>query len=152
MSAATPSVAYVLKRYPRYSETFIVNEILAHEAAGLDVHIYSLIHPQEDYIQDSVALVKAPVTYLSTDNLSIGEFWSVLNGVGRMIPDLWTRLKIGQDEDVILVYQALLLAKEICTKRIDYIHSHFANEATTVARMAGHFTNLPFSFTAHAKD
>ena len=38
----TPRVGYVVKRYPRFSETFIVNEILAHEAAGLPVDIFSL--------------------------------------------------------------------------------------------------------------
>ena len=32
-SAGSSRVGYVVKRYPRYSETFIVNEILAHEAA-----------------------------------------------------------------------------------------------------------------------
>ena len=90
-----------------------MNEILAHEAAGLDVHIYSLILPQDDCIQDSIALVKAPVTYFAADNLKTGEFWSVLNEVDRMLPDLWTKLRIGRDEDVIRVYQALLLAKEI---------------------------------------
>ena len=28
-------VGFVVKRYPRYSETFVVREILAHEQAGL---------------------------------------------------------------------------------------------------------------------
>lgn len=41
-SMASPKIAYVVKRYPRYSETFIVNEILAHEAAGLDAAILAL--------------------------------------------------------------------------------------------------------------
>jgi hypothetical protein len=36
-------VGYVVKRYPRYSETFIVNEILAHEAAGMEIEIFSLL-------------------------------------------------------------------------------------------------------------
>src|SRR5262245_30088366 len=40
-SADALRVGYVLKRYPRYSETFIVREILAHEAAGLDIEIFS---------------------------------------------------------------------------------------------------------------
>ena len=35
----SPRIGYVLKRYPRFSETFVVNEILAHEAAGLDIEI-----------------------------------------------------------------------------------------------------------------
>ncbi|MFQ5596107.1 MAG: colanic acid biosynthesis glycosyltransferase WcaL, partial [Anaerolineae bacterium] len=40
-------VGYVLKMYPRFSETFIVNEILAHEAAGLDLEIFSLRPPAD---------------------------------------------------------------------------------------------------------
>jgi len=43
MSHPEPArVGYVVKRYPRYSETFIVNEVLAHEAAGVEVEIFSL--------------------------------------------------------------------------------------------------------------
>ena len=45
-------VGYVVKRYPRYSETFIVNEILAHEAAGLDIEIFSLRPPNDGHFQD----------------------------------------------------------------------------------------------------
>ena len=52
----TPRVGYVLKRYPRFSETFIVNEILAHEAAGLDVEIFSLRpHPKAARYRTPVA-------------------------------------------------------------------------------------------------
>ena len=43
-------VAYVLKMYPRFSETFIINEILAHEAAGLDIEIFSLRPPNDGQI------------------------------------------------------------------------------------------------------
>ena len=58
-------VGYVLKRYPRYSETFIVNEILAHEAAGLSVEILTFNPPNDDHFQDLISQVKAPVTYLT---------------------------------------------------------------------------------------
>ncbi|MDQ3090997.1 MAG: colanic acid biosynthesis glycosyltransferase WcaL, partial [Actinomycetota bacterium] len=40
-----PRVGYVLKVYPRFSETFVVNEILAHERAGADLRIFSLRPP-----------------------------------------------------------------------------------------------------------
>ena len=33
-------VGFVVKQYPRYSETFIVREILAHEEAGLAIEIF----------------------------------------------------------------------------------------------------------------
>ena len=57
-------VGYVVKRYPRYSETFIVTEILAQEAAGLHVEIFSLLPPIDTHFQDLLAHVKAPVHYL----------------------------------------------------------------------------------------
>ena len=46
-------VAYVVKRYPVYSQTFIVNEILAHEAAGMRTTIFALHPPNDGHFQDS---------------------------------------------------------------------------------------------------
>ena len=40
-------VAFVLKGYPRLSETFIAQEIAALERRGLDIHIVSLRRPAE---------------------------------------------------------------------------------------------------------
>ena len=47
-------VAFVVKRYPRYSETFIVREILAHEQAGLDIEIFALRPPNDRHFQDLI--------------------------------------------------------------------------------------------------
>ena len=41
VSPSEPGTAYVLKMYPRFSETFIVSEILAREAAGDRIEIFS---------------------------------------------------------------------------------------------------------------
>ena len=41
-----PPYRYVLKVYPRFSETFIVTEILAREAQGEDLSIYALRPPR----------------------------------------------------------------------------------------------------------
>src|SRR6059036_1010921 len=47
-------VGYVLKRYPRYSETFIVNELIAHERAGLGLEIFALRPPNDTHFQEQV--------------------------------------------------------------------------------------------------
>lgn len=39
-------IGYVLKVYPRLSQTFVVNELRAHEAAGLRFTVFSLRHPK----------------------------------------------------------------------------------------------------------
>ncbi|MFV0535197.1 MAG: hypothetical protein ACK5MR_16330, partial [Cumulibacter sp.] len=41
-STSTAKVGYVLKVYPRFSETFVVTEILAREAAEEDLAIFAL--------------------------------------------------------------------------------------------------------------
>ena len=71
-------IAYILKRYPRYSETFIVNEILAHEAAGTEVEIFALRHPNDTHFQDAISRVRAPVTYLPTSDIKASDLWKNL--------------------------------------------------------------------------
>ena len=39
----SPKIGYVLKRFPRLSETFILNELLELERLGSPIQIYSLI-------------------------------------------------------------------------------------------------------------
>lgn len=146
-------VGYVVKRYPRHSETFIVNEILAHEARGCSLEIFSLRPTIDTHFQDLLALVKSPVNYLvGNDTIKGIEFWALVNQVSQTIPDIWEKLSCAKGEEHRDVYQALALALEIKIKKIGHLHAHFASSATSVARMAAYFTGISYSFTAHAKD
>ena len=143
---------YVVKRFPRYSETFIVNEILAHEAAGEEIEIFSLLPPVDTHFQDSLAKIRAPVHYLASGGVKTPEFWATLAGVCGVLPDGWRNLKALRDEGYLEVYAALHLARTVQDNGIRHLHAHFATSATTVARWAAHLAGIPFSFTAHAKD
>ncbi|MGH3089942.1 MAG: glycosyltransferase [Rubrobacteraceae bacterium] len=146
-------VAYVLKRYPRYSETFIVNEILAHEAAGLEPDIFSLRLPEEASFQDSISRVRARVTYLAAARRArVPEFWRDVEATSRVIPDIFSKLECARGEDVEEIHQSLMLAREIRLRSIDHLHAHFGTSATGVARLASRFAEIPYTFTAHAKD
>src|SRR5260221_12239675 len=57
-------VAYLLKRYPRLSETFILHEMLALEARGVRLLVYSMMDPGEPTVHPDVTRLAAPVTYL----------------------------------------------------------------------------------------
>ena len=145
-------VGYVVKRYPRYSETFIVNEILAHEAAGLEIEIFSLLPPEDGHFQDVISRVRAPVTYLSAKGLKVQDFWSALEEGGKVFPNSWNSLEVARGEDVHRVYQAIVLAREARLRSISHLHAHFATAATSVARLAASFAGVPYALTAHAKD
>jgi colanic acid/amylovoran biosynthesis glycosyltransferase len=145
-------IGYVLKRYPRYSETFVVNEILAHEAAGLEVEIFALRPPSDTHFQDIISRVRAPVNYLSASGIKAEDFWTALEGAAVSSPGLWTALGEAGSEDARDIYQAALLAREARLKGITHLHAHFATASTTVARLAAKFARIPYTFTAHAKD
>ncbi len=145
-------VGYVLKVYPRYSETFVVTEILAHEAAGLPIEIFSLRSPNDTHFQNAIARVRAPVTYIPAEARRMGDLWEALEAASREMPDLWSKLEIARGEEPRDIYQAVLLAQEARRRGIRHLHAHFASVATTVTRLAARFADLPYTFTAHAKD
>jgi glycosyltransferase involved in cell wall biosynthesis len=145
-------VGYVVKRYPRFSETFIVNEILAHEAAGREMEIFSLYPPNDTHFQDLIARVRSPVTYLTAEGLKSADLWNGLEQAGRGIPGFWERLGKAEGAQVREVHQAAWLARLVVQRGIHHLHAHFGTTATSVARWAALFAGIPFTFTAHAKD
>lgn len=151
-----PRVGYVLKRYPRYSETFIVNEILAHEAAGMDLAIFSLYPPADTHFQDAISRVRAPVTYLGSTRPKAADLWALLleaRSAGFSVDDL---LKTVQgdacEDDARDAVWTVELALEVKAQGITHLHAHFASGAATVARLAARLSGVPYSLTAHAKD
>jgi glycosyltransferase involved in cell wall biosynthesis len=144
-------VGYVVKRFPRYSETFVVTEVLAHEAAGWEVEVFSLRPPNDTHFQDLLARVRAPVRYVAESTRAEG-FWAALQDATDLLPTAWSALPSARGELAEDVYQALLLAVEVRRRGLDHLHAHFGTVATTVARLASRLAGVPFTFTAHAKD
>jgi colanic acid/amylovoran biosynthesis glycosyltransferase len=146
------TVGYVIKRYPLLSQTFIVNEILAHESAGLGLEIFSLRPPKGEDRHASVSWVKAPVTYIPGPETRAADLWTEIVLAARRWPDLGAAIAGSVDEAAGDIYQALILARLVAERGIRHLHAHFANVATTVARLAGRIAGVPYSFTAHARD
>lgn len=165
MKQQSIKVGYVLKRYPRYSETFVVNEILAHEGVGLDIDIFALRPTCDSHFQNIISKVRAGVTHIrkpiqgrvsnSLNSLSptpASYFWAELQEIALVIPDFWHKLAFAAGERASVVYQAGWLAREVRLRNITHLHAHFGSVATSVARLAAHFADVPYTFTAHAKD
>ena len=159
-----PYVGFVVKRYPRYSETFVVREILAHEQAGMAVEIFSLRPSNDSHFQDLISRVKARVNYLflpaqgllpesmSTSHLTAVNLWRALREASEVLPDVWSQLNEIKDAEARDVYQALQLATHVRLKGIEHLHAPFASDVATIARLASRFSGVPYSFTARAKD
>ena len=144
-------VGYVVKRYPRFSETFIVNEILAHESAGLNLDIFALRPPADTHFQPAIARVRADVTYLQNKG-KMDDLWASFQRASDLIPATLTDVLSFRDEGASTILQAVQLATVVRERGINHLHAHFATSAAVVARVAAHLAGITYSFTAHAKD
>src|SRR5919106_858309 len=144
-------VGYVLKRYPRLSETFIVQELLAREAGGEDIVVASL-HPAGDpRFHPGIGAVRAPVTWIPELH-EPAALWDALGVAHRELPGLPAVLPELLALPAPDAAQVLHVAQWAGRHGVTHLHAHFAALATTVARLASQITGVPYSFTAHAKD
>ncbi|MBP7063729.1 MAG: glycosyltransferase family 4 protein [Ferrovibrio sp.] len=152
-------VAFVLKGYPRLSETFIAQEIAALEALGLDILIVSLRHPTDKKRHALNDRIKAPLLYLPEylyqEPLRVLRGWwhaRRLPGYGATLR-LWWRdlLRDPSPNRGRRLGQALVLAAEL-PPRYRHIHAHFVHTPGSVARYAAHLLGLPWTASAHARD
>jgi colanic acid/amylovoran biosynthesis glycosyltransferase len=147
-----PRVGYVVKMYPRFSETFIVTELLAMQGIGVGCEIFSLRPPIDSRFHASLADVTAPVTYLKSDSLRAADLWTLLRTAGAELHGLADHIDELLAVDVRDAAQAVQLAQLVRQRGITHLHAHFASVATTVARLAARLSGVTYSLTAHAKD
>ena len=145
-------VGYVVKRYPRFSETFIVNEVLAHESAGLHLNIFALRPSVDTHFQNVISEVKASVKFLHQGTVRSPQFWQACHEAAEQFPELWNTLALARHASVADAHQAVQLAGYVHDKKIGHLHAHFATSAATVARLAARIAGISYSVTMHAKD
>ncbi|MEO7908622.1 MAG: glycosyltransferase family 4 protein [Roseiflexaceae bacterium] len=163
-------IAYILRSYPRLSQTFIVNEILSLEQLGLNLHLFAITNPHEPIVQEYVTQVRAPVEYL--EQTAKRERAAVLAEhawVEQQVPDRYaaTHRYVEQNANLdegytsasrfecfdYAVHVAGLLERERRVGQpIEHLHAHFAHDPTLIALLVHMLTGVSFSFTAHARD
>lgn len=149
---AAGRVGYVLKMYPRFSETFVVTEILAMEELGADLDIFSLRPPADGRFHESLSRVRARVTYLAPPGKP-HELWASLAASRTLHPsgfaDNFDELLAAPPGEA---HQALALAALVHERNITHLHAHFGSMAAAVARLAARVAGITYSVTLHAKD
>lgn len=155
----TSTIAFVLKGYPRLSETFIAQEILGLERAGFVLRIVALRRPTDSRTHPIHGEIQASVAYLP--EYLREEPLRVLRGLiaCRRKPGFkaafrtWLR-DLGRDPTPNRVRrfgQALVLAAELPAD-VGHLHAHFIHTPASVTRYASLLTGLDWSCSAHAKD
>ncbi len=158
-SPAARRIAIVVKGYPRLSETFIAQEILALEQRGLPLEIWSLRHPTEKAVHPMNRKIAARVTYLPEylheEPLRVlrGAVWSLgQKGFGPAIGAFWRDLRRDFTANrVRRLGQAFAMAREL-SPDVRHLHVHYLHTPASVVRYAALLTGRSWTFSAHAKD
>jgi glycosyltransferase involved in cell wall biosynthesis len=151
-------VAYLLKMFPRFSETFILAEILELERQGQPVRIFSLKLPADAHRHADVDRVRAPITYVPALARSSAVTYAKAHGTlamrhpVRYAKAAWQVARRRSRGACKRFLQAGLIGSHLEEAGIAHVHAHFASSATSVAHFIEAMTGIGYSFTAHAKD
>lgn len=153
-------IAYLMSRFPKISETFILYEIVALEELGFDVEIFPLLREREplqhreaerlaarahDIPLASRAVLRAQLHWLRRRPLTYVAAWGAA---------LWGNLRSPRFliRALAVVPLAATFAQRMEAARVTHIHAHWATHPALAAYVASRLTGIPYSFTAHAHD
>jgi colanic acid/amylovoran biosynthesis glycosyltransferase len=155
-------VAYLVSRFPKLSETFVLYELLALGELNVDVSIYPLLREREAVAHAEVERVRERVRYtrlLSRQTLgALAHFarrkpralasvsWLVARGSFSL------RRRRAFVASLATLPKAVADARQMEAAGVEHVHAHFATHATTAAMVVKRLTGIPYSFTAHAHD
>jgi len=157
-------IAYVVRSWPRLSQTFVLNEILALERIGVSITLFAMSHAEEGLVQPQLSEMRARVDHLDVGSrrrtgahlrVAAAAPWRYL----RTLAFALTRRDLlggyTQSGALVAFDRAVVVAARIGVGRgrpAVHLHAHFAHDPALVGLLAHRLTGSTFSFTAHARD
>jgi glycosyltransferase involved in cell wall biosynthesis len=161
-TAASPTVAYVMSRFPKLTETFILAELEAMDRAGVPIELYPLLRQTGEPVQPAAQRWAERAHYLPFVSLAILRAqWWYLRDRGRrrrylraffdMVRQTWRspNFLIG---GLGIFPKVARAAQDMRERGVDHVHCHFANHPALAGWLIHRLTGIPYSFTAHGSD
>jgi glycosyltransferase involved in cell wall biosynthesis len=153
-------IAYLMSRFPKHTETFILYEMLAVEAQGVSVEIYPILKQRDAVVhEEALALVRRAhyMPFISSSIISsniaairrnakvyFGTLFEVMRGTFGNANFLFGAISAFP--------KAVHFSRMMVEEQVSHIHAHFSNHPAVVALIIHRLTGIPFSFTAHGHD
>lgn len=161
MNDAQPRIAYLVSRFPHFTETFIVGEIHEVLNAGLDVSVYALRDFRQDAVQPDAEVLLPLVTWgnrlPATEMIRAIAGWLVRRPIRTL--GIWVKAIAGNLRSPKFLGRALLalpaamtFAHRMQRGDVQHIHAHWATHPALAAWVIHQLTGIPYSVTVHAHD
>ncbi len=156
------TVAYVMSRFPKLTETFILAELEAMDRAGVAIELYPLLRQSGEPVQPAAVPWVERAHYLPFASPAILRAqWSYLRDPRRrrryirafvdMVRGTWRspNFLVGGLGIFPKIARAALEMRE---SGVDHVHCHFANHPALAGWLIHRLVGIPYSFTAHGSD
>ncbi len=153
-------VAYMMSRFPKLTETFILYEMLAMQQQGIQVEVYPLLREREEVVHPE-AMQFVSVAHFQPF-MSLPILRANLFFLGRKpfayLKTLWDVLRANWGSynfftGVIGIFpKTALFAYQMRADQVQHVHAHFASHPAAAAFIIHRLVGIPYSFTAHGSD
>jgi len=150
-------LGFLVKTYPKISETFVLQEILELQKETFAMTIFSMQKPTDQQFHRAFDLVKPDVNYLSSEdrqcNATINTHLQFICGKPRAyLKTLIFTFTRSEGGTLSQFLQAVYFSGLVQEKGITHIHAHFASEPSGLAELVSRLCGVSYSISAHAKD
>lgn len=145
------NILYFVNRFPKISESFVLNEIHELEQRGHRVAVFSLRRPEIDLQHDEVKHIDADVGYLPDPS-----FGSIIGTPGRWCLNRDVLGRLGHTAPPVVHAGAAYITGHLIRFvrslefGIGHIHGHFLNWPKLAADYLASHLGIPCTTTAHA--
>jgi colanic acid/amylovoran biosynthesis glycosyltransferase len=160
-SPAPPArVAYVMSRFPKLTETFVLGEVLALERRGVPVDLYPLLRERAPVVHPEAARLVARSRYepFLSPAIVVSQLVWLRRRPGAYLR-AWRDVLVGTWGSPNFFVGAIgcfpkvaHAARRMQAEGVTHVHCHFANHPAVAGLIVHRLTEIPFSFTAHGSD
>ena len=150
-------IAYLVKKFPRLSETFVLGEVLRQEQRGTDVVVFARRDADDEPRHQAFSDLAAEIHRVGEEGLNpwreLFEHEAANEATWEQLgPTVRALLAAEVDRLPKLVAEALWVLRRARELHVEHVHVHFATESALVAWIVSQLGGPGYSMTAHAKD
>ena len=156
------TVAYVMSRFPKLTETFILAELEAMDRAGVRIELFPLLRQTGEPVQPAAVRWVERAHYLPFLSLPIlrAQWWFLRDRQRRrrylgaffdMLGETWRSPNFFLG-GLGIFPKVARMAIEMRELGVDHVHCHFANHPALAGWLIHRLVGIPYSFTAHGSD
>ena len=145
-------LAYVFERFPSFTQTFCVREILELERQGLHPLLFSIHDVRDEAVQHFPPDLLERVHFLPSQNELVTTIQQLKEA--RQLPQsvVLTLREWGDAPDKARVYEAAYIGWKMQSAGVRHAHAHFAGLAARTCWWLRQFYQHTYGFTGHAND